>query len=333
MSLFGKILVVFNFILAVVVLLVAGMDYGKRQSWRYAALRHEVLIRGLPVNNTEENEKEPGSPLVDDLKPGLLKVIFESVSPTSPSGLAGGPVKTVEEELNRVERAVVANLTTKEAAKAILIPQARTLADREKMIKMVAEDDVSLSASKAEFQRLCAAAKANVGGGPPNFKDLRQNIAQILVNLDFNKDWRQRCIVVLGLPSYIEALSRQADSLNMMSVDLENAIDTDRSTFERHYEALKQSILQESDELYKSVQFLADLKATSAERQMAVNVRTAERDEEKNKLKQAKEENYKADKKLKEIQADLFALQQKMGQALQRNDQLEGELRKLEQKR
>jgi septal ring factor EnvC (AmiA/AmiB activator) len=201
------------------------------------------------------------------------------------------------------------------------------------MIKMVAEDDVSLSASKAEFQRLCAAAKANVGGGPPNFKDLRQNIAQILVNLDYNKDWRQRCIVVLGLPSYIEALSRQADSLNMMSVDLENAIDTDRSTFERHFEALKQSILRESDELYKSVQFLADLKATSAERQMAVNVRTAERDEEKNKLAQAKDANKKAETKLKEIQADLFALQQKMGQALQRNDQLEGELRKLELKR
>ncbi len=173
----------------------------------------------------------------------------------------------------------------------------------------------------------------NVGSGDPNRKDLRQNIAQILVNLDFNKDWRQRCLVVLGLKSYVEALSRQAESLTAMAVDLEKAIDIDRSNFERHYQGLVQSILQESDELHKSVQFLADLRKTAEERETAVNLRTAERDDERAKLNNARVENNKAVAKLKEIQQDLFAYQQKMGQALQRNDQLEAELRKLEMKR
>ncbi len=116
-------------------------------------------------------------------------------------------------------------------------------------------------------------------------------------------------------------------------MDLEKAIDIDRSNFERHYQGLVQSILQESDELHKSVQFLADLKKTSEERETAVNLRTAERDDETSKLRNAKDEMIKADKKLKEIQQDLFGFQQKMGQALQRNEQLEAELRKLELKR
>src|SRR5260370_32622307 len=101
MSVFGKILIAFNFILAIVVLLVAGMDYGKRQSWRYAALKHESLIVGLPVDENEENEKEPGTPIAKDFKPGVLKDLFANVPPNSPAGLAGGPVGTGGEELTR----------------------------------------------------------------------------------------------------------------------------------------------------------------------------------------------------------------------------------------
>src|SRR5260370_669289 len=187
MSVFGKILIAFNFILAIVVLLVAGMDYGKRQSWRYAALKHEALIVGLPVDEHEENEKEPGTPIAKDFKPGVLKDLFANVSPNSPAGLAGGPVKTVQEELDRVKAAVIGGLTSKENAKILIVPQGRTLEEREKLTKMVNEDDANFTACKAEFAARCAAAKTNVGGQSTNRKDLRQNIAQILVNLDFNK--------------------------------------------------------------------------------------------------------------------------------------------------
>src|SRR5260370_27312377 len=116
MSVFGKILIAFNFILAIVVLLVAGMDYGKRQSWRYAALKHESLIVGLPVDENEENEKEPGTPIAKDFKPGVLKDLFANVPPNSPAGLAGGPGGTGVEELKRVQAAVTRGLTAQIAA-------------------------------------------------------------------------------------------------------------------------------------------------------------------------------------------------------------------------
>src|SRR5260370_15698682 len=146
MSVFGKILIAFNFILAIVVLLVAGMDYGKRQSWRYAALKHEALIVGLPVDENEENEKEPGSPIAKDFKPGVLKDLFANVSTSSPAGLAAGPVGTVVEELKRVKVAVTRGLTSNANAQVLLVPQARTLEEREKLIKMVNGDDANFTA-------------------------------------------------------------------------------------------------------------------------------------------------------------------------------------------
>src|SRR2546421_336080 len=70
MATLGKVLAVFNVLAAIGFLVVAGMDYNRRQSWAYSHFRHQ-LTRDLQT--------------LDDEKVGRLVARFE--------GLAGQAVK------------------------------------------------------------------------------------------------------------------------------------------------------------------------------------------------------------------------------------------------
>jgi hypothetical protein len=92
MSLFGKILALFNIIGAVALFCLAAMDYGKRQSWAHSVLRHDLTLRGLPLNDQEKDKQ--GRPLVDMIGESTLAAMFSGV---------GTPVKTQLEEVTRVQ--------------------------------------------------------------------------------------------------------------------------------------------------------------------------------------------------------------------------------------
>src|SRR5436190_3766409 len=98
MSTLGKVLAVFNVLIAIVFLVVAGADYGKQQTWSYSEFRHRVAVSGLPVNYDDLDENEPNKdyPVVERLTPGVVKQIFEkSEAKDDPNGLGGDGVKTL----------------------------------------------------------------------------------------------------------------------------------------------------------------------------------------------------------------------------------------------
>src|SRR5262245_44888888 len=68
MSLFGKILAVLNVLAAIAFVVLAAMDYQRRQDWSFAVLRHDIALRGLPVNEDEKDRE--GNLLVRELTPG-----------------------------------------------------------------------------------------------------------------------------------------------------------------------------------------------------------------------------------------------------------------------
>lgn len=334
MSTLGKILLFFNLLLAAVVLLVAGMDHGKRQSWRYAALRHRLVPAGLPVNSKDYDEKEPDVPLLEDLKGGVLKEVFANAG--GGAELGGSPVATCEEELARVHAKVKTNISTsadaKRQAREYLLPQAVTIGERVEIIQMINSDDASMTKTLLEVDRRFSAAKTSVSGAAPSLHEERVKIAALLAMLSADATWRQRVMTVVGMSAYVEAINRQAEALAQMGYDLQRLIVNDRATFERQYHTLAQTIFKETDELYKAGVYLAELKATVAEREKQLAQRKTEVQDEEAMLAQARADASTEIGKLQLIQADLFKLQQRMGLAMQRNQQLEQELRQLELK-
>src|SRR5262249_6796367 len=55
MSLLGKILAIFNVLAAVAFFYVASIDWAKHEAWADAALQHDLVIQGLPVDDQERD--------------------------------------------------------------------------------------------------------------------------------------------------------------------------------------------------------------------------------------------------------------------------------------
>ena len=102
MSLFGKVLACFNIIGAVALFALAAMDYGKRQAWSYSVFRHELVLRGLPLDEKEEDRQ--GRPVLARLDPDNSPTLASMFS-----GL-GTPVRTQAQEVKRVRGVVDARV-------------------------------------------------------------------------------------------------------------------------------------------------------------------------------------------------------------------------------
>lgn len=90
MSLFGKILIFFNIVAALVVGWLFIQDYALRQQWAYAVYRQELVLKGLPVTDKEEDKQ--GNLLFHDLDEKALTDLFKGQN----------PVRTQKEEVERV---------------------------------------------------------------------------------------------------------------------------------------------------------------------------------------------------------------------------------------
>ncbi|HWG45768.1 MAG TPA: hypothetical protein VN688_23605 [Gemmataceae bacterium] len=91
MSLFGKILAIFNIFAVFGAVALIGMDYAKRRSWEYAVFRQELMINGLPLDDEERNEQG--------------RLLIENIGPQTQKDLFGGnaPVTTQTAEVQRVQ--------------------------------------------------------------------------------------------------------------------------------------------------------------------------------------------------------------------------------------
>jgi hypothetical protein len=109
MSLFGKLLAIFNVLVAIAFFCVAILDYSQRKAWSYAVLRAETLIEGLPLDENEVNVD--GDARYQQLNDKSLSEIF------SPAG--GSPQRTVLSEVRRVKGIIDGYLTEKPDVEAV----------------------------------------------------------------------------------------------------------------------------------------------------------------------------------------------------------------------
>ena len=159
MSTLGKVLTFLNVLVAVILLVIAGMDYGQWRGAHYAAFRHELVVTGLPVDDTERNPDRPDEPIVDKLVPNVLADVFKGADGGPDLGETKPSVKTVIQELDRVQQKVSSNLgaaSTPEEKKAriqkYLLMQARDVAERDRFKEMAQKGDID--GAQAELKRL-----------------------------------------------------------------------------------------------------------------------------------------------------------------------------------
>jgi hypothetical protein len=100
MSLFGKLLAIFNALAAIAFVCVAVLDYSQRQAWSFAVVRADTLIYGVPF---DENETTlDGEKRIELLDTKALGDVF--------SNAGGSPQPTQLAEVRRVKGIVDAYL-------------------------------------------------------------------------------------------------------------------------------------------------------------------------------------------------------------------------------
>jgi hypothetical protein len=372
MSTFGKVLLFFNLVLAIVFVVLVSMDYGRVKQWTQAALVHEIVIKGLPVNDQDVDEHSPDTKLVDEIGPDTLVQIY-SVNPGAASG--GGvftglaKVKTVEAELEQVRQKAESTLRAATPDKqadgfflfivqtcrtlgerlqwekliaeyrqlvAVALPEAEKANDAQKMQQLRLDQQQRFDALLAELNRRFEEAKSPASRSTSpraNRQEIRINAAQLLFAIEADANWRQRVMTVVGMEAYIAAVSRHADQLTQMATDMQLLLQADMATFNLQYESLLNRIQSEAEELFLLDQYLAELKTYLMERQTLVQKRKTELEEQQKNLDTFTAQANKEIAKLNAIQNDLFTLQQRLGVTMEKNDKLEAELRKLEQKK
>src|SRR5262245_24830222 len=189
MSTLGKVLTFLNVLVAVILMVIAGMDYAEWRAAHYAAFRHELVVTGLPVDEAERHPQHPDDPIVQKLKDGVLADVFKGAE--GGSELGGKPVRTVIEELDRVEKKVIENLSTapaeqqKNLIRKYLLTQARDVAERDRFKEMAEKSDIP--GAQAELTKRFATVRALHGTkGGENWLEVRYAAAELLVNLSLD---------------------------------------------------------------------------------------------------------------------------------------------------
>jgi len=148
MSLFGKILALFNILGAIGLFVLAVMDYGKRQQWAYSVLQHELVLIGLPLDDKETDEQ--GRPMVDRLAPATIAAVY--------AGTGNDNRPTQVDEVKRVKEFFEGKLSALQG-------------DERAQTDLLARILLPLSESYLEREELLAAR--HYFGSPARFEELK----------------------------------------------------------------------------------------------------------------------------------------------------------------
>jgi hypothetical protein len=331
MARFGIVMSIFNVFVAVIVLVLAGLDYGRYRGHALAAFLHEMVVTGLPNDDTEMVESYPSDATVTKLEPDVLKRVFDGS--TGGQDLGGGPEKTVEAEMTRVLAKIKSNIAAapteqqqRDKLWSYLQFQARSIVERDDYRKKCYEGPIP--AAIEELERRFAMVKQ-----PPNRaekanrKEYRLAAAQLLENLSTEADWRKRVMTVVGMDAYVTAVGTQADMFAQIAGDYRDLIARDQGKFEIDYENAVRELIYQAEEQFQINKRLTDLKGLLADRVRAVQQRQTEVTEMRTELGKKTAETNTEIARLEAIQRDLFAIQQRLGQAQAETEKLEAELK------
>jgi len=334
MSTFGKILAVLNFLVAIVFLVLAGMDYSKRQNWSNSHFRHQVAIHGLPLTDSDETWRLPGRTISSDLTKKTLDELFQSAG--------GDPVKTQIDAVEQIKGQIKgeADSKTDDTAKkqyvaGYLVPLARTGEEREIYQQMIYDRAKPAELLIKQLEGLLERAVSDKrpvneqgqGGEARDLEERRRAIADVLYNLSPDAAWHARVQTVVGLKHYIGAADRQAANLQQMASRLNAAIVDEQNTFVRHYRALLPQLQQLSDQVKDLDGKLKEQQDLLQKHTVLRNARQTEVADLQKKIQDAVATVATETATLDRLQKQLFALQQEIANGQRKNQDLERQLR------
>jgi len=330
MTLFAKILTIVNVLAAIAFLVIAGKDYGIRQSWARAVFLHEIAIHGLPVDDTDDSWR-PGTPIAKDLSPGLLKDIYGSAP--------GEQFRTQQQELERVKDDIlgIVDSAPNDNAKRMelasyLLPLMQSGEERDRFLGFLQQRSrtpIQDLRDALVFRIDSALAPVGAGEGRQSLETKRREIAHLLYNLNPTADVEQRKRVqaVIGLEEYVREASSQASNLIQMAQRVQAAIGEEQAIFIRQHEALIPQLHLLSDQLKAKEAWVKEQKKLSEQYTGLLNSRKAEADELGKQLDTATKEAAAEMVALAAVQKQLFDLQRDLARVVASNQGLERQIR------
>jgi hypothetical protein len=177
MSLFGKILALLNIFGAIALIYFASAAYAKRQAWAHSKFRHEVVLKGLPLDEQEQTASEEN--IAHLLGKDTLNTLFQSAGQN--------PVRTQVAEVERLKGQLDSKLQAATTPRAktlllsrILLPLADQHIEREQLlaIQTTLASDADEAKLRERYRTAFAQASAEVAkkplpGDPParSFED------------------------------------------------------------------------------------------------------------------------------------------------------------------
>jgi hypothetical protein len=331
MSTLGKILTFLNVLAAIGLFILAGKDYSEFRQARYAVFRHEIYLTGLPVDNKELTPGRPDEPIFNRLESdAVLKDIYQGNE--GGADLGGPEVRTVLEELDRVQKRVRANVSAqsgdaqRKMIRGYLLMQANDIGEREALRKRIEEDKIEDLLS--ELDKRFDATKHLNASGDPSRPLVRLAAGRLLVNLSFEDKWLERVRVVCGIEALSHGIDESARRVEQMIADVKDGITRDQGDFIARYRDMIQQLKLDAENIYQASQRLAEQKVVVADRQKEVQQRQTEVDRNTAQLAALTAETDKEVARLEAIQKDLFAVQQRLGKALDSSRAIEEQLQK-----
>lgn len=301
-----------NVLMALVLAVLAARDWGTRQAWQYAVYRHDLALHGLPVDETERDVE--GEPLVNQVTEATAKQLFPA-----------NPVRTQKEEAEARQRQLAGEIDgLDDAAKrqrllGVLKALARTGAERDALDARPTEE------LRSALDEAFRSAKDARGEG--DYLRRRIELAHLLFNLSDDPQDQHRAMLVVGARAFSREVDAQAQAMHEAAERVQHLMSDDLAQFSAQYQKLLQRVIA-------SAERVADLKATlqahkqlTEKHQVIIGTRNAEIKEYQAKLAATAKETEQALAEQAKLEAELFAAQRRLGEAYEKNQQLEREIR------
>lgn len=363
MALTGKILAALNLVMAALFLVTASADWGQRREWGYALFRHELALDGLPLDD-RDRDVLANLPRVKRLGQSTLNTMFRDMG--EPVRTRTNEVTLVQGRVRAAVTGESGEAGQRKLLAAVLIPLANTGSQRDDLQQKLQSADINtLLGPDGPLERVFASVLSGKdrtikdAGGPNgvttidpfawSFLDLpdegkgnqrdpaeqRRVVTHLLFNLPPNIEPPQRVVVVVGLRAYAEEGTRQAIALGKIASGAAARIDTrlatDRAAFIQRYDRIIRDLeilRQRIDDRTGDVARITDL---AVKHRLLVAGREAEVTQLLADLKQSRDVTRKALAALAGEQQLLFQAQRDVRLGLDKDGQLERELRRLEQ--
>lgn len=361
MPLFAKILTILNVLAAGAFIYLASLDYNARQQWSYEVFRHELVLNGLPVDETDvglrvdlqpykvkgtdtyrlpDDERDLNQrvdrPLYPDISDNLVNQMFDDLG-------AGDPVRTQKEEVERVRDKIKGELEGEKneakrraAVKKYLLARARTartVKERDESLRDYKDDKLPTAKLMDNFLARFDAAVAGgeiEDGAKRSVAERRAEVANLLYSLDPDLVSHQRLMVVVGLRAYTIEADAQAQTLRDMAVQSRLGAIDDRNEFESAYLLQRDRILALAADVLRRDIELKNVEAKVKSNEDEITKRKKEIEALKDEVKVASEKTEDSLKVQAKLEKDLFEVHKEIGDLIEANRKLERDIRTYE---